>query len=136
MKSCDWIGCSPEHDSRRVCIGGPRWVAGCFGRRRCIMLTRTRSFVRLWGSVPTLLLTAAAWSLAAETAPSPVPNPRPFLEELERKMTSVRSVFLEFTQERQLKLFTEPLRTEGVMLIEKPDRVRWETTKPFGSILL
>jgi outer membrane lipoprotein-sorting protein len=79
---------------------------------------------------------AAVCTLAEEKAPEPVADPRPFLEELEHKMTSVRSVYLEFTQERQLKLFTEPLRTEGAMLIEKPDRIRWQTTTPFGSILL
>ena len=47
-----------------------------------------------------------------------------------------RSVYLEFTQERHLKLFTEPLKSEGVMLIERPDQIRWETTAPYQSILL
>jgi outer membrane lipoprotein-sorting protein len=90
----------------------------------------------MWAGAKMLLLAAAARSLAGDMSPTPVSDPRPFLEQLERKMTSVRSVYLEFTQERRLKLFTEPLRTEGVMLIEKPDRIRWETTTPFGSILL
>jgi outer membrane lipoprotein-sorting protein len=58
------------------------------------------------------------------------------LEDLQHKMASVRSVYLEFTQERNLKLFNEPLKSEGVMLIEKPDQIRWETTSPYQSILL
>jgi len=58
------------------------------------------------------------------------------LEQLQRGMAAVRSVYLEFTQERQLSLFADPLKSEGVMLIEKPDRIRWETTAPFQSILL
>ena len=51
-------------------------------------------------------------------------------------MASVESVYLEFTQERQLKLFSEPLKSEGMMLIKKPDQIRWETTAPYQSILL
>jgi outer membrane lipoprotein-sorting protein len=35
-----------------------------------------------------------------------------------------------------LKLFTEPLRSEGVMLIGRPDQIRWETTVPYQSIML
>jgi len=30
----------------------------------------------------------------------------------------------------------EPLRSEGVLLIERPDLIRWETTAPYQSILL
>ncbi len=58
------------------------------------------------------------------------------LQDLQHKMASVKSVYLEFTQERDLKLFAEPLKSEGVMLIERPDRIRWETTSPYQSILL
>jgi outer membrane lipoprotein-sorting protein len=61
---------------------------------------------------------------------------RVILQDLQRKMSSVRSVYLEFTQERHLKLFEQPLVSEGVMLMEKPDLIRWETTSPFQSILL
>jgi len=63
-------------------------------------------------------------------------DPPPVLRDLQHKMASVKSVYLEFTQERVLKLFSEPLKTEGVMLIERPDRIRWETTAPYQSILL
>src|ERR1700761_8400707 len=58
------------------------------------------------------------------------------LQDLQHKMASVKSVYLEFTQERVLKLFAEPLKSEGVMLIERPDRIRWEPTSPYQSILL
>src|SRR6266850_2183573 len=68
--------------------------------------------------------------------PHTVPDPRPILQDLQRKMSSLRSIYLEFTQERQLKLFEEPLKSEGVMLIERPDQIRWETTAPYQSILL
>ena len=78
--------------------------------------------------------------VAAEVSPppptQPVADPRPILEELQRKMAALRSVSLEFTQERHLQLFTEPLVSEGVMLIESPDQIRWETLAPYQSILL
>jgi len=51
-------------------------------------------------------------------------------------MSSLSSVYLELTQERHLKLFADPLRSEGVMLIERPEQIRWEMTAPYQSILL
>jgi outer membrane lipoprotein-sorting protein len=51
-------------------------------------------------------------------------------------MSALDSVYFEFTQERHLKLFAEPLKSEGVMLIQRPDQIRWETTAPFQSILM
>jgi outer membrane lipoprotein-sorting protein len=84
----------------------------------------------LAGFSPTLPLRASGGE------PKAVPDPRPILQELQRKMASVRSVYLEFTQERQLKLFADALKTKGVMLIERPDQIRWETTEPYQSILL
>ena len=82
------------------------------------------------------LMTFTITVLAAEPALQPVADPQPILEDLQRKMSSVRSVYLEFAQERHLKLFTEPLKSEGVMLIERPDKIRWETTAPYQSVLL
>ncbi len=82
-----------------------------------------------------LLLALAA--RAADDAPLQlVADPRPLLQDLQRKMSSLTSVYLEFTQERHLKLFVEPLVSEGVMLIDQPDQIRWETTLPYQSILL
>jgi len=79
-------------------------------------------------------LTTAA--LAADPPLQQVTDPRAILQDLQHKMSSLGSVCLDFTQERNLKLFTEPLRSEGVMLIERPDQIRWETTAPYQSILL
>lgn len=66
----------------------------------------------------------------------PVADPKPILDDLQHKMSSLKSVYFEFQQERQLKLFTEPLKSEGVMLIQRPGQIRWETTSPYQSILL
>lgn len=67
---------------------------------------------------------------------TPVADPKPILADLQQKMSSLTSVYLEFTQERQLKLFAEPLKSEGVMMIDRPGLIRWETTSPYQSILL
>jgi len=73
---------------------------------------------------------------AAEPPLQPVADPGPILQDLQRKMSSLSSVYLELTQERHLKLFADPLRSEGVMLIERPEQIRWEMTAPYQSILL
>lgn len=83
-----------------------------------------------------LIFALATVATADDLALQPVNDPRPVLQELQRKMSSLTSVYLEFTQERQLKLFSEPLKSEGVMLISKPDQIRWETTAPYQSILM
>ncbi len=89
-----------------------------------------------WRMIIGLLLTGLLRAAAGDADLQPVANPRPLLDELQRKMKSLTSVYFEFTQERQLKLFAEPLKSEGVMLIEPPDQIRWETTAPYQSILL
>jgi outer membrane lipoprotein-sorting protein len=72
----------------------------------------------------------------ADTSLHPVANPAPVLEDLHHKMSALNSVYFEFTQERHLKLFSEPLKSDGVLLIGRPDKIRWETTSPFQSILM
>ena len=69
-------------------------------------------------------------------AVSALAGPPPTLLDLQQKMAGVKSVYLEFTQERVLKLFSDPLKSEGVMLVERPDKIRWETTAPYQTILL
>src|SRR5450759_1245938 len=87
-------------------------------------------------AIGAVLIAIAFFAAGEELALQPVADPRPVLQDLQRKMSSLTSVYLEFTQERQLKLFAEPLKSEGVMLIDRPDQIRWETTTPYQSILL
>ena len=83
-----------------------------------------------------LLLVVVACAAADEPSARPVADPRPILGDLQHKMSSVSTVYLEFTQENHLKLFDKPQESQGIMLIERPDQIRWETTAPFQSILL
>jgi outer membrane lipoprotein-sorting protein len=87
-----------------------------------------------WILAPIVLTTLTA--TPADAPLHPVANPTPVLEDLHHKMSALNSVYFEFTQERYLKLFSEPLKSEGVMLIERPDKIRWETISPFQSILM
>ncbi len=49
-----------------------------------------------------LLIAGAAVAAADDPPLRPVADPRPILEDLQRKMSSLRSVYLDFTQERHL----------------------------------
>jgi outer membrane lipoprotein-sorting protein len=89
-----------------------------------------------WAAIIVLTLAWTAAIQAVDLPLRPVDDPRPILQDLQRKMSTLDTVCLEFVQERNLKLFTEPLRSEGDMLIQRPDLIRWETTAPFQSILL
>lgn len=90
---------------------------------------KTRPFMIFWA-------TCLAVRAADSTPLTPVADPKPVLAKLQQKMASLSSVYLEFTQERQLKLFAGPLKSEGVMLIDRPGLIRWETLAPYRSILL
>jgi len=92
--------------------------------------------MKKWSALTTVWLALAAAAPGEKTPLQPLADPRPFLQDLQRKMSTLRSVYLEFTQERHLKLFTEPLKSEGVMMIDRPDLIRWETTEPYQSIML
>jgi outer membrane lipoprotein-sorting protein len=85
--------------------------------------------------IAVMMLSLAIFA-ADDTPLQPVADPQPILQDLQHKMSSLGSVYFELTQERHLKLFTEPLKSEGFMLIERPGEIRWETTAPYQSILL
>jgi len=92
--------------------------------------------MKIFSIITTLLLALLAHGGDPAPGLTPVADPKPILAELQQKMSTLTSVYLEFTQERQLKLFSEPLKSDGVMLIDRPGQIRWETTSPYQSILL
>jgi outer membrane lipoprotein-sorting protein len=91
-----------------------------------------KNWLIIWFCLLTGLLRAAETNRNLQ----PIADSRPILADLQRKMASLESVYFEFMQEKQLQLFAEPLKSEGVMLIDKPGQIRWETTSPYQSILL
>jgi outer membrane lipoprotein-sorting protein len=68
--------------------------------------------------------------------PKPLADPTPVLQALQQKMSTVRSFCIEFTQERQLKLFAESLKSRGYLFIDRNNQIRWETTEPYQSFLV
>jgi outer membrane lipoprotein-sorting protein len=90
----------------------------------------------LRGGVAGVVLVFALNAFSADAPLTPVADPKPLLADLQQKMSSLTSVYLEFDQERRLQLFAEPLKSQGVMMIDRPDLIRWETTAPYQSILL
>ncbi|MHC4958144.1 MAG: outer membrane lipoprotein carrier protein LolA [Planctomycetota bacterium] len=84
--------------------------------------------------LPALLLTALAARGADEFLP---PAERDaFLKKTAAAMQAVKSFRASFVQEKKLKVFQDTVRSEGVIVFERPDRVRWELTKPFRSLLI
>src|SRR5271170_3159244 len=92
--------------------------------------------MKIFPKVFGLMFALAAFAATNEPPAKPVADSQPVLQDLQHKMASLGSVYFELTQERHMKLFTEPLKSEGFMLIERPDQIRWETTAPYQSILL
>jgi outer membrane lipoprotein-sorting protein len=59
-----------------------------------------------------------------------------FMQRVEQSMGGVQTVAAGFVQEKHLSLFGDVVRTEGVILFARPDKLRWEIRSPFRSILL
>ncbi|MHC4451109.1 MAG: outer membrane lipoprotein carrier protein LolA [Planctomycetota bacterium] len=79
---------------------------------------------------PLVLLMLAGTVCAAD------PKPPPLRKRLAAAMKTVRSFRADFEQEKKLKVFKKPVRSSGVLLFERPDRMRWETRTPFRSLLV
>ncbi|MBN1443965.1 MAG: outer membrane lipoprotein carrier protein LolA [Planctomycetes bacterium] len=87
---------------------------------------------------------AAEPPTAAESKPARAPQRKllegaeraEFLARVEEKMAAVQSIAAEFAQEKELRLFETALRSSGVILFQRPDRLRWEIREPFRSILV
>ena len=48
----------------------------------------------------------------------------------------VKSLKAEFTQERHMAMFLDVLSAKGILYFEMPDKLRWELTEPYASILI
>jgi len=59
-----------------------------------------------------------------------------FLAKLSKTLGQVKSVRADFEQTKKLAVFAKPVTVRGVLIFERPDRLRWEIRKPFRSILI
>lgn len=78
-------------------------------------------------------IVTGAWADDATNAPA---DAKAIMQTFQQRAANSKTVYMEFKQERVLKMFTDPLVTEGVMLIAQPDHIRWETTDPYQTIVL
>jgi outer membrane lipoprotein carrier protein len=59
-----------------------------------------------------------------------------FLQRMSQQAALNRSIRARFVQEHQLMMFDDVLRSEGFLYYQKPGRIRWEFTKPYGSLTI
>jgi len=82
-----------------------------------------------------LVLPGAGLALAADKDPEPK-KPPTLRERLAKAMQTVRGFRADFEQEKRLRVFKTPVISTGILLFERPDKMRWETRKPFRSLLV
>jgi len=76
---------------------------------------------------------------SAEGDPTQELSPGPkkeFLIQLEKNLQASRTIQAKFTQEKHLTLFNDTLVSRGLFAFAAPDRLRWEITQPFHSLLV
>jgi len=59
-----------------------------------------------------------------------------FLDRVESRAARIDSFSCDFRQERNLALFARPVIFTGRLYLVRPDRLRWEFSKPIPSILI
>ncbi len=58
------------------------------------------------------------------------------LQGMSKKVALNRSIRARFVQEHRLEMFDDVLRSEGFLYYQQPGRIRWEFTKPYGSLTI
>ncbi len=59
-----------------------------------------------------------------------------FLKKVDEQASHVKSFQCRFKQEKHLAVFARPVIFEGSLHVSRPDRLRWEFTKPLPSVLI
>lgn len=58
------------------------------------------------------------------------------LKQMSQILSKVNSFTVEFSQERHLSVFKDILSAKGILYYKSPDKLRWETTDPYRTILI
>ena len=59
-----------------------------------------------------------------------------FLDDVATTLGGVRTLRTSFVQEREIPLFLDTLKAKGVCYFQAPDKIRWELTEPYVSLLI
>jgi len=58
------------------------------------------------------------------------------LKLIEETLGSIETLRTDFTQKRHMSMFMDVLTSRGILSFQKPDRLRWELTHPYKSIMI
>src|SRR4030066_1553559 len=58
------------------------------------------------------------------------------LARMTENLQSVKNIKADFIQERHMAMFLDVLSAKGILFFEMPDKLRWELTEPYASILI
>jgi len=58
------------------------------------------------------------------------------LDHLEACLADVKTISMDFEQEKHLSVFSDVVKSKGICRFVRPDAVRFEITEPFGSVLI
>jgi hypothetical protein len=91
-----------------------------------------------------VVLLSAARIRAADPAPTTAPAPtrlapaqvEALLVHLEHELESVKTLRLDFEQEKHLALLADVVHAKGVCLFVRPSTIRFEIVEPFQSVLI
>lgn len=79
---------------------------------------------------------------AATTKPAKPPRPLTeaeldkLLTKLAKELGTIRTLWVDFRQDKYLSMFSDVIKAEGVCLFRRPATVRFELTKPFRSVMI
>ena len=59
-----------------------------------------------------------------------------FMARLEESSAKIESFQADFVQEKELSLFAQTMTFHGLLVVVRPDKLRWEFTTPVPSLLL
>jgi outer membrane lipoprotein-sorting protein len=58
------------------------------------------------------------------------------LTHIENRFGKIQSLITDFIQEKHLSIFTEVVKSRGVLMYQHPARIRFEFTEPFQSVFI
>ncbi len=94
-----------------------------------------------------LLVLAVLWGLLQPGSVCARPSHQPpkylppkqrdaFLGNLERSFSTLTTLRVHFRQTRSIPVFKQPIVSEGIIAFCRPDRLHWEWTRPFPSLIV
>jgi outer membrane lipoprotein-sorting protein len=91
---------------------------------------------KLFSILLVLLIFAIQFLNAQNNNPLRQAEQQEVLNTITQKLSDVKNLKADFKQIRHMDILTEPLVSVGICYFEEPDKMRWELTRPYQSILI